>query len=277
MLMAAPMFAKAEFAYEAGAEVTSAYLWRGMYNGGLSFQPTVSLGYEGEFTSLSIGAWASLGASDWKFQKGLEETEMSNPNTYFVPEVDFNLDFSFFGINLGAAHYYYCDKTPFLNWQKIDKIYEEKTTSQTEVYVGYTFETLLDIPLSITWNTMVAGADHNVDTDDEGNKIVKRGWSSYLEINYTHSFAHNISLGATIGMSPWRSDYVYYNEKFAVVNLDLRFEKGWEVGPCTFSLFAEGSINPSAINKENVYINLAGDDKIGCQTLNGTVGLGLWF
>ena len=31
--------AKAEvnFAYEAGAEVVSSYLWRGQYNGGLSF------------------------------------------------------------------------------------------------------------------------------------------------------------------------------------------------------------------------------------------------
>ena len=57
--------AKAEvnFAYEAGAEVVSSYLWRGQYNGGLSFQPYVSVGYEGEKTSFSFGAWGSVGAS----------------------------------------------------------------------------------------------------------------------------------------------------------------------------------------------------------------------
>ena len=33
-----------DFAYEAGAEVVSAYIWRGQYNGGLSFQPTASVG-----------------------------------------------------------------------------------------------------------------------------------------------------------------------------------------------------------------------------------------
>lgn len=54
-----------EFAYDAGAEVVSAYLWRGQYNGGLSFQPDLEIGYDGEHTSLRVGAWASLGATDW--------------------------------------------------------------------------------------------------------------------------------------------------------------------------------------------------------------------
>ena len=40
-VMATMMSAKAEveFAYEAGAELVSAYIWRGQYNGGLSLQP----------------------------------------------------------------------------------------------------------------------------------------------------------------------------------------------------------------------------------------------
>ena len=34
------------FAYEAGAEIVSAYIWRGQYNGSLSFQPTASVGFD---------------------------------------------------------------------------------------------------------------------------------------------------------------------------------------------------------------------------------------
>ena len=74
--------AEVEFAYEAGAELVSAYLWRGQYNGGLSFQPDVEIGYDGEHTSLRVGAWASLGATDWKFQTGLDKDEEGNETIY---------------------------------------------------------------------------------------------------------------------------------------------------------------------------------------------------
>ena len=72
-MMAVVMSAKAEveFAYDAGAEVVSAYIWRGMYNGGLSFQPDLEVGYDGEHTSFRAGVWANIGASDWGFRKGL--------------------------------------------------------------------------------------------------------------------------------------------------------------------------------------------------------------
>ena len=48
VLMAATVMAeesspKARFTYEAGAEVVSSYIWRGLYNGGLSLQPSVSV------------------------------------------------------------------------------------------------------------------------------------------------------------------------------------------------------------------------------------------
>ena len=112
-IMAVVLSAKAEveFAYEAGAELVSSYIWRGQYNGGLSFQPDLEIGYDGKHTSLRIGAWANVGASDWKFQKGMAtymdgDTEI-NPNTRFVPEVDIIGSFSFYGATVGFNHYYY--------------------------------------------------------------------------------------------------------------------------------------------------------------------------
>ncbi len=41
---AAMVRADVEFAYDAGAEVVSAYIWRGQYNGGLSLQPDLEVG-----------------------------------------------------------------------------------------------------------------------------------------------------------------------------------------------------------------------------------------
>ena len=79
-----------------------------------------------------------------------------------------------------------------------------------------------------------------------------------------------------MGMSPWASP-IYGNEKFAVVNLSLNIHKEWEVGPCTLDLFAVGSLNPDGLDKDNVYINEAGDDKLYNQKLNGCIGLGVWF
>lgn len=272
--------AEVEFAYEAGAELVSSYLWRGQNNGGLSFQPSVTVGYEGAHTALSLNAWASVGASDWKFKKGLEETEDGNPNTYFVPELDLNLTFAFYGASVGLTHYYYGDKQ-FIARSSMEQNFENELTSQLEIQAGYDFSEVCDFGLFVNWYTMLSGNDFVASATDEEGEVTeyKRAYSSYLEVGYTHEFENiGLSLTGTVGMSPWQSD-VYMNSKFAVTNLDLRLEKVWEIGPCSLSLFAEGCMNPYGIkqDKESVYLNTAGDEKICCQTLNGTIGLGLWF
>ena len=129
--------AKAEvnFAYEAGAEVVSSYLWRGQYNGGLSFQPYASVGYEGEKTSFSFGAWGSVGASDWQLigkQDGYQ--------AYFLPELDLSLSFTFFNVTIGATHYYYFGGSRFFCWDKLanwDDDAVENNSSTTELQIGY--------------------------------------------------------------------------------------------------------------------------------------------
>ena len=94
-MFAVVMSAKAEveFAYEAGAELVSSYIWRGMYNGGLSLQPEGLVGFNAldEAIQFRGGVWANVGASDWKFKKGEIQLDDYNPNTYFVPEVDLSL------------------------------------------------------------------------------------------------------------------------------------------------------------------------------------------
>lgn len=268
-----PKLQAVEFAYEAGAEIVSSYMWRGQYNGGLSFQPDLEVGYDGDLTSLRVGAWGNIGASDWKFQKGLPENENGNPNTYFVPEIDVMLNFSISGLTIGATHYYYFGGSPFFNWGKFDPIEGSAGTSQTEVSLTYDFSQNIDfLHLSLNWNTMVAGDD----LIEQEDGTLKRAFSSYFEARYDQPLPFDLTLSAAVGFSPWASD-VYGNGKFAFTNLFLKLNKEWEFDICTIDLFAQGSLNPDRVNRLNAFVSAAGDDKIGVQKLNGCIGLGVWF
>ena len=276
-MMAVVMSAKAEdieFAYDAGFEAVSCYIWRGQYNGGLSFQPDVEVGFDAldEALSFRFGAWGTVGASDWKFRKGFpnyidaEGTEI-NPNTYFVPEIDILGSFSFYGATVGFTHYYYFGGTPFFSGL------EDDGGSQTEIQVGYNFDHFFGQGAYINWYTMVAGADANYDENDEAH----RAWSSYIELGYDYTFDNiGLTLGAQLGMSPWESP-IYGNDKFAVTNISLKINEEWEFEHVTLDLFAQGSLNPDGINKDNVFIKASGDEKLYNQKLNGVIGLGIWF
>ena len=265
------------FAYEAGAEVVSAYLWRGQYNGSLSFQPTASIGFDAldEAIQFRAGVWASLGASDWEFKKNKED---GRGYTKFMPEVDVIASFTAYGLSVGMNHYYYCDGTNFLNWKSLEDIYTYGGTSTTEVWIGYNFDHFLGQNAYINWYTTVAGNDLVYGENEEtGEETYRRAWSSYLEVGYSYTWERiGLTLGGEIGMSPWQSD-LYGNSKFAVTNLSLKLTKEWEFGPCTFDLFAQGSINPDGINSRNAYIAGAGDEKLYNQKLNATIGCGFWF
>lgn len=276
-LMAVVMSAKAEveFAYEAGFEAVSSYIWRGQYNGGLSFQPDVEIGFDAldEAIQFRFGAWGTVGASDWKFRSGhatyfdAEGTEI-NPNTYFVPEIDIFGNFTAYGAKVGFTHYYFFGGNPFFASL-------EGEGSQTEIQAGYNFGYLFGefAGAYFNWYTVVAGADANYDDAD----VAHRAWSSYLELGYDYTFEKiGLTLGAQLGMSPWQSP-LYGNDKFAVTNLSLKVNKEWEFDHVTLDLFLQGSINPDGLTKDNVFVDAAGDEKMYIQRMNGVVGLGVWF
>ena len=128
-MMAVVLSAKAEveFAYEAGADLVSAYLWRGQYNGGLSFQPEGLVGFDANDGNIEFraGVWANIGASDWMFKKdGLVIPDVYTPNTQFMPEVDFIASVTAYGASLGYNAYYYCN---------------DGSNHTSELWVGYNF------------------------------------------------------------------------------------------------------------------------------------------
>lgn len=278
-LVCAVVAAKAEvsFTYEAGAELQSTYIWRGLYLGALNLQPSVSVGYEGEHTSFDFNVWGSVGSSDWMFTKKNPydpEVDDKNPNTFFVPEIDLTATFTVHNFKVGFIHYYYCDGSNFFSWQDINKVYENENTSTTEIFAGFNFQEFDErAGAYINWYTTIAGKDGR--TEDDGT--VRRAFSSYLELGYAYTFEQaGVTLDGHIGFSPWASEDIYGNDKFAVQCLSLRVEKEWAWDACSLTLFAQGMMNPNAMNKDNIFIKQAGDYKLD-QTLNGTVGVGIWF
>lgn len=272
-MMAVVLSAKAEveFAYEAGADLVSAYLWRGQYNGGLSFQPEGLVGFDANDGNIEFraGVWANIGASDWMFKKdGLVIPDVYNPNTQFMPEVDFIASVTAYGASLGYNAYYYCN---------------DGSNHTSELWVGYNFSHFFGeyAGAYINWYTTIAGGgDLKLETDLKklAQGITERqAFSTYIELGYDYTFEdYGLTLGAQVGLSPWESP-IYGNDKFACTNLSLKVNKEWEFEYLTLDLYAVGSLNPDGINKDNVYISAAGDDKLYNQKLNGCIGVGVWF
>lgn len=272
-MMAVVLSAKAEveFAYEAGADLVSAYLWRGQYNGGLSFQPEGLVGFDANDGNIEFraGVWANIGASDWMFKKdGLVIPDVYNPNTKFMPEVDFIASVTAYGASLGYNAYYYCN---------------DGSDHTSELWVGYNFSHFFGeyAGAYINWYTTIAGGgDLKAETDLKklAQGITERqAFSTYIELGYDYTFEdYGLTLGAQVGLSPWESP-IYGNDKFACTNLSLKVNKEWEFEYLTLDLYAVGSLNPDGINKDNVYISAAGDDKLYNQKLNGCIGVGVWF
>ncbi|MBR1877839.1 MAG: hypothetical protein IJ814_02410 [Paludibacteraceae bacterium] len=282
-LMATVVSANAiDFAYDAGAEVVSAYIWRGQYNGGLSLQPDVEVGFNALDESLQfrIGAWANIGASDWTFKKGLAtymdaDGNEIDPNTRFVPELDIVGSLSVFGVTVGFNHYYYFGGSNFFSWQPVADLAVSDNTSTTEIWAGLNLGELTKAGLYFNWFTTIAGQDL---VFDDNLSDYKRAWSSYFEVGYDYTFeSAGVTLGAVVGMSPWESP-MYGNSKFAVTNISLKVNKEWEFDHITLDLFAQGTLNPDGVNKENAVLwKASGDEKLYNQKLNGVIGLGFWF
>ena len=269
--------AQVEFAYEAGADLVSAYIWRGMYNGGLSLQPEGLVGFNAldEAIQFRAGIWASIGATDWKFKKNGLETDDYNQNTYFMPEIDFIASFSAFGASVGFNEYYYCD---------------DGSSHTSEIWFGYNFDHFFGQGAYFNWYTIVAGADKVLNEDAGLASVItgqepleRQAFSTYIELGYDYTFEdYGLTLGFNMGMSPWASP-MYYNEKFAVVNLGLKIDKEFDLDVCSLNIWATGSLNPDGLVTDkndplyNVYVDAAGDDKLYNQKLNGAIGIGVWF
>ena len=223
---------KPKFSYNVNVDLTSAYLWRGFYDGGLSLQPSVNLNY-GNFT---VGAWGNLGSSDWKF----------NDDTYFFPELDIYLIYYIKQFKVSVTHLHYFD-SKYFDFSNGVSLKHEGNTNQTEVMLSYTVSD--NIPLSLSWATQLWGGDGYY--ADSTATTLKRAYSSYLEVAYNFRLPYEINLTTVAGFSPWRGLYTEYEGNFAFNNLSFYAER-------EFSIEERASIAVFAQEMTNFY-NISGD------------------
>ncbi len=127
---------------ELSIDLLSQYIWRGLYNGKVSIQPTLGLEYRG----LSLSAWGNIGFDD------------KDPK-----EIDLTLAYSAGGFHVGVIDYWFGKGNYFC-------FSNDETTHVFEANIGYDFDFL-----SVDWYTNFAG-------DDGTNSNEERAYSSYFEL-----------------------------------------------------------------------------------------------
>ena len=171
-------------------DLVSSYVWRGVYQTGASFQPTLGFGISG----FSLTAWGSTDFDGYKSTKGQANKEIDLTAAYAFGESGLSLSVaSLWWAGQGARQYF--------NFKS------HETAHFFEAGLAYTLP-CEKFPLSIAWYTMFAGADKN----EEG----AQNYSSYCELNYPFS-VKSVGLNATVGFVPYETYTVGYgNSGFAL-------------------------------------------------------------
>lgn len=207
------------FTYGVEAKLQTTYIWRGLYSGGANIQLDANVGYGGLFFDM----WWNIGVTDWSFSK-------------FLPELDFSLGFNRYGLKLYMLYVHHFDFA-FFNMTNTPG-----SGNRLELNARYTISS--KIPLTFVWATRLWGNDGYFDE----NGVYKRAYSSYAEINYTQALPYDLSLYGAIGISPWRSVYSGYKQRFSVNNIEVRLRKDWSASEhCGIALQGQLTVNPSAI------------------------------
>lgn len=196
------------------ADVVSSYVWRGVAQensrgGSPNIQPTISYSI-GVF---NIGAWSS-----YSFSGNVKEVDLFAtlllPHAFSVTITDYNWNN---GNDNNTGYFNYINT-------KTGHVFEG-----TIAYAG-----TQSFPLSITWNTMVYGADKKVNENQAFSTYVELGWPVNQHIR--------TFLGASLFDSP-----NYYNSRFSVINLGLRVAKDIKLsGSFTFPVYGIIGANPQA-------------------------------
>lgn len=203
-------------------DFVSSYVWRGFYQGGAaSFQPT--LGFS--IGNFSLTAWGS--------------TSLSENNK----EIDLTAAYKFgeAGPTLSVASLWWDGQADVTNGDHQNNYFHFEsgnTGHHFEAGLTYTlpFE---EIPLSIAWYTMFAGADRKY--NDKGEE--KQAYSSYVELNYPFS-VKDVGLNSTCGVVPYGTPQYGVNG-LSVTNVALKAIKAIEFNnKFSLPIFVQAIWNP---------------------------------
>jgi|AGTN01.3.fsa_nt_gi hypothetical protein len=197
-----------EVDFSVGADIVSSYVWRGALGAGTSIQPAMGL----EVGGFSLAAWGSVDIYGGNYK-----------------EVDFTAAYSIGDFSLAITDYW---------WEgESTGRYLVYNSNRTDHLFEFSLAYILPVerfPLSLSWNTMFAGADIRTEEGD-------RAYSTYITAAYPFS-VKDISLEAALGLTPWES---LYASKFSVVDISLKASKEIKITE-SFSLpvFGQVILNP---------------------------------
>lgn len=206
-------------------DIVSSYVWRGMYQTGVSIQPTLGVGYQG----LSLTAWGSTDFDGTSSSAGRA-----------AKEFDLTLAYTFgFGLSINVTDYWWAGQGAGRYFH-----YGSGTDHRWEAGVSYQLP-FKKFPLSMAWYTMFAGADKNSDGG--------QAYSSYFQLTYPFSIKR-FDFDVNVGMSPYKSQAIYGCDSFAVTDVSLKAT--YTVKACdalSIPLFSQVIFNPRASDAHIVF------------------------
>lgn len=183
-----------------GADIASAYVWRGVYQTGVSFQPTLSM-TAGNF---SVTAWGSVDFASTTYK-----------------EMDLTLAYTLGRVTFSLADLYWegssSESKPISH-----NYFHFGSDSPHRVEAGIAWRICEKVPLTLAWNTVLFGA---ADVNSEG----KRAYATYIEASYPFT-VKTIDMKAGVGVVPWNAVGTYgIDRDFYVQNVFLNAGKSWTV------------------------------------------------
>ena len=249
--------------WSAGATMTSNYIWRGLYCGGPSLQLDATIGYAGFYANM----WWNVGATDWTF-------------TGFNPEVDLQIGFARWGLNINYLHCFYFDQysdgtpTRFFDFSNYPRG-GGGTTGEWRI----SYRVSDRIPLSVLVACRTFSRDgyyedaslqlSELPMDIEEKGELKRAYSTYIELGYDFDLTQDWLLAARVGVTPAKSLYTRFQGDFAVTMLQLKLTKTWKLDYGAMTAFANLMLQPWQVTRDNLIRPI---DEAGNQKLNLAVG-----
>lgn len=204
------------FKFNAGADIMSRYIWRGLdYGASPSIQPTLSISGAG----FELGYWGAI----------------STLGTY--SEVDLYAKYNIAGFSIMATDYFFpTDLVPATKSQKYFNWEKETTGHLVEGAVQYKNPEVM--PFSLLAGVFVYGA---ADLKADGNQ----NYSSYFEVTYSGKLAGN-DFDIFMGGTP---DTGLYGTSAGIVNTGITVYRGIKITD-NFTLPVKASVitNPQASN-----------------------------
>ena len=211
--------------FQVQGDLVSSYVWRGMYQSGAAFQPTLGLSVGG----FSATAWGSVDFTGQGHK-----------------EADLTLGYTIGGLTLSVADLWWAGESGIKNSNENGKNNYFNFNNHTTNHIleaGISYQLPFEkFPLRLSWYTMVWGADKDVEGD--------QAYSTYIEAAYPFS-VKTFDLVAMVGASPWKSAANYLNDGFAVTNVSLRASKDIRISErFSIPVFTQVLWNP---NREDVH------------------------